>query len=48
MFKQKYASVLAEYEKFWERKNTRRPVLNISYQKPGTVNYRAPTSLEEQ
>lgn len=48
MFKQKYASVLAEYEKFWERKNTGRPILNISYQKPGAVNYRAPASLEEQ
>lgn len=48
MFKQKYASVLAEYEKFWNREKTGRPILNISYQKPGTVNYRAPASLEEQ
>ncbi|MBR2896374.1 MAG: hypothetical protein IKC04_00600, partial [Oscillospiraceae bacterium] len=48
MFKQKYASVLAEYEKFWNRENTGRPILNISYQKPGTVNFRAPASLEEQ
>jgi 5-methyltetrahydrofolate--homocysteine methyltransferase len=48
MFKQKYASVLAEYEKFWERKNTERPILNIAYTKTGAVPYRAPATLEEQ
>lgn len=48
MFKQKYASVLAEYEKFWNRENTGRPILNISYQKPGAEAYRKPESLEEQ
>ena len=48
MFKQKYSSVLAEYEKFWNRENTSRPILNIAYTKPGTSAYRAPANVEEQ
>lgn len=48
MFCEKYASVLYEYEKFWERKNTIRPVLNISYSIPDSKCFREPVSLEEQ
>ena len=48
MFHIKYASVLQEYENFWERKNTKRPVLNLSYSIPGIQRYRGPESLEEQ
>ena len=48
MFKEKYAYAINEYEKFWERKNTKRCILNIQYQIPGAKAYRAPTSLEEQ
>ncbi len=48
MFTENYKVVLAEYEKFWERKNTKRPILGISYQKPGTTPYRAPKTLEEK
>ena len=35
MFKEKYASALNEYEKFWERTNTDRCILNMSYRKEG-------------
>lgn len=48
MFKDRYRSVLAEYEKFWERKNTDRPILNIAYNKPGAKPYRAPETVTEQ
>ena len=48
MFTEKYKAALAEYEKFWERKNTKRPILNVSYQRPGTVPYRAPETLKEK
>ena len=48
MFIEDYTAILDEYEKFWERKNTKRPILNISYKKPGAIPYRAPKSLEEQ
>lgn len=48
MFKEKYASALNEYEKFWERTNTERCVLNMSYRKEGAVAYRRPTSVEER
>ena len=40
MFKEKYASALNEYEKFWERTNTERCVLNMSYRKEGSVAYK--------
>ena len=48
MFKQKHQAVLAEYEKFWERKNTDRAILGMAYTKPNTTPYRAPVTLEEQ
>lgn len=48
MFKENYASTLLEYEKFWERTNTGRPILNLGYYVQGSKRYRAPASLEEQ
>ena len=48
MFKELYANVLSEDEKFWERKNTKRCILNISYRKDIGSPYRAPKSLEEK
>ena len=48
MFNEKYASVLNEYENFWERKNTERCILNLSYTKSKTTPYRRFTSLEER
>lgn len=49
MFAETYKEVLLEYEKFWERKNTKRPILNFSYKKNRDFNpYRPPVSLEEQ
>ena len=47
MFKELYANVLSEYEKFWERKNTKRCILNISYRKDIGSPYRAPKSLRK-
>ncbi|MBR2460197.1 MAG: hypothetical protein IKB34_03085 [Clostridia bacterium] len=48
MFKTKYRAVLDEYEKFWERKNEVRPILNLTYRKEGTTPYRAPANLVER
>ncbi len=48
MFNDKYAAVLAKYEKFWGRENRDRCILNISYVKENAEPYRAPASLEEQ
>ncbi|MBO5215897.1 MAG: hypothetical protein J6B79_06890 [Clostridia bacterium] len=48
MFREKYQAVLAEYEKFWERKNFTRPILNITYPLPNTTPYRAPINPEEK
>lgn len=48
MFTKKYASTLEKYEEFWERKNTGRPILNLSYKKAGFSKYREPVSLEEK
>lgn len=48
MFKDNYSTALNEYEKFWERKNTDRCILNISYKKPSSTPYRKYTSLEER
>ena len=48
MFTEKYKSMFAEYEKFWERIPLKRPILNMSYQKDGAVPYREPESLEER
>ncbi len=48
MFVETYKATLAEYEKFWERKNTARPILNMTCIKPGSVPYPAPESLEQQ
>ena len=39
---------LNRYEEFWERKNNKRPILNISYPKSGASAYREPSSLEEK
>lgn len=48
MYTKTFASALAEYEKFWERQNTTRPILNMSMIKPGSEPYPAPQSLEQQ
>ena len=48
MFKEDYKAQLAEYEKFWERKNKKRPILNMTYRLGSSAPYRAPTSLEEK
>ncbi len=48
MFTETYKATLAEYEKFWERQNTARPILNMTYVKPGTTPYPPPESLEQQ
>ena len=47
MFKEKYASILSEYEKFWERKNTNRPILNFSYSIDAPA-FKEPESLEQK
>lgn len=48
MFIDKYSAVLCEYEKFWERKNTKRPILNISYRKENTLPFRDPQDPTEK
>lgn len=48
MFIDNYKATLAEYEKFWERKNTKRPILNMGYNKAGTTPYREPETVEEK
>ena len=48
MFIKNYKEVLLEYEKFWNRENTSRPILNLSYTKDGATPYRAPKNLEEK
>lgn len=48
MFTEKYKSVIDEYENFWERKNKKRPTLNLGYYVQGSKRYRGPESLEEQ
>lgn len=48
MYKERFRATLAEYEKFWERKNTARPILNMTCVNPGSTPYPAPTSLEQQ
>lgn len=48
MILEKYKDALSEYEKFWNRENTARPILNISYKKEGFVPYRLPVSMEER
>lgn len=48
MFAEKYKTVLAAYEDFWDRKNKRRPILNMTYRLEGATSYRAPTTLEEK
>ena len=45
MFVEDYKNTLLEYEKFWEMKNTGRPILNISYKKEGFTRYRHYESL---
>ncbi len=48
MFSETYKDVLKEYEKFWERKNDKRCVLNISYPKSNTAEAIKHKSLEEK
>lgn len=48
MFREIYSKQLAEYEKFWERKNTKRCTLSIAYKKNIGSPYREPKSLEEK
>lgn len=36
-FKEKYKDIIAEYEKFWERKNNKRPILHFTYTKDATL-----------
>ena len=48
MFKETHQTVLSEYEKFWERSNTGRCTLHLSYSKPGLPPYRQPKDLEEK
>ena len=48
MYTKTFQNTLAEYEKFWERTNTARPILNMSCVKPGAEPYPAPASLEQQ
>lgn len=38
-----YQNVLEKYEQFWERENTDRPILNISYRKDGATDFPKPT-----
>ena len=47
MFKEKHSETLKEYEKFWERKNEKRCILNFSYSIPGDT-YKAYDSLEQK
>lgn len=48
MFKETYKSALNEYEKFWERTNTKRPIVNMTYNIPGAKPYRDPITVEEK
>jgi len=48
MFTEKYKEALVAYEKFWNRENKERPILNLSYTKSEQFKrYRRPVSLEE-
>ncbi|MBQ4353506.1 MAG: hypothetical protein IJC71_01290 [Clostridia bacterium] len=48
MYKETYKTALAGYETFWERTNTARPVLNMSYRLPIGEHYPAPASVNQQ
>ena len=48
MFVSKYKTQLAEYEKFWNRENKKRCILNIASSKPGSTAFRNYTTLEEK
>ncbi len=48
MNSEKNKHILAEYEKFWKRSNSTRPILNLSYKKDGFTSYREPVSAEEK
>lgn len=48
MFIKEYKTTLDKYEAFWERKNEKRPILNIAYKKAGAVPYRLPVNPEEK
>ena len=45
---EKYEKIFCEYEKFWERTNKDRPILNVTYLKEGATGFRAPESIEEK
>lgn len=48
MFTDSWSSIFVRYETFWERTNTDRPILNMSYNKTNVAPYRPANSLEEQ
>lgn len=48
MFSEIYKDILLEYEKFWERKNNKRCILNLSYRKDDAKGFRKHNSLEEK
>ncbi len=41
-------TVINEYEKFWERENTKRPILNFAYVKKNTAAYAEPRDLYQK
>ena len=43
-----YKDVLLEYEKFWNRENTKRPILGFAYVKKDAKAYKKPESLAQQ
>lgn len=48
MFSETYRSVLEAYEKFWNRENTDRCTLNLTYKITDSTPYRDPVDLEEK
>ena len=48
MFAKKYKQAIDRHEQFWERTNTDRPILNISYKKEGFVPYPTPKTPEQK
>lgn len=48
MFRETYKDAISGYEKFWERKNSDRPVLNFAYEKKGGIPLKKPESLEQK
>lgn len=48
MFKEQYQEVLQRYEKFWDRANTDRPILNFTAPKEGATRFQKPENLEQK